>query len=417
MRSEVMSLIAILAIQGHVLMAADGPSRDYILIGHPNPSTGPLGVMGETSPWANDKVIAAINAKGGIFIKECGKKLPVRVKTVDTESDPAKAIGVATRLILQDKVDLMVVMHTPDTVNPVAAVCERYGMPCISTQSPVDPWLQNGPYKWSYHAFWTVDSVAEIFLGIWDRCADRTTRVVGCLFPDDPDGAVWSTVFTAKLPARGYRIVRYERFPHFTSDFSPAITLFTKEKVDIVTGVMLLPDWATFCRQARQMGFSPKVASVGKCILMPSSVDALAQEGLVPEGWTTEIWWGPDFPFRSSLTGQTAKDLCEAWSKDTGKQATMVLGFVYAGFEIAVDALARAQTLDREGLRKAVEGTDLDTMVGHIRFNQEHYCQTPLVGGQWAKGGRWPRELKVIDNHMHPEVPKTGEMAFPLPKQ
>jgi branched-chain amino acid transport system substrate-binding protein len=397
-------------------IAAEGSERDYILIGHPNPSTGPLGMMGEASPWVDEEALARINSKGGIYIKERGRKLPVKVVIADTESDPSEAIAVATRLILQDKVDLMVTMHTPDTVNPVAAVCERYQVPCVSTQSPVDPWLKNGPYTWCFHAFWTVDSLSDVYVGLWDQHADQTNRVVGCLWPDDPDGNTWSPVFAKKLQAKGYRTVDYGRFPHFTSDFGPAIRLFKQEKVEIVTGVMLLPDWATFCRQARQMGFVPKVATVGKCILMPTSISALAQEGLPAAGWTTEMWWGPDFPFRSSLTEETARDLCDAWSRDTGKQATMVLGFVHAGFEIALDAVQRAQTLDKEKVREALENTNLDTVIGHIRFNKKHYCETPLAGAQWTKGSRWPWELKIIYNQKHPEIPKTAEMAFPLAK-
>jgi len=39
--------------------------RDHILIGHPNPSTGPLAGFGEASPWADELAIAAINKKGG----------------------------------------------------------------------------------------------------------------------------------------------------------------------------------------------------------------------------------------------------------------------------------------------------------------------------------------------------------------
>jgi len=35
----------------------------------------------------------------------------------------------------------MVVMHTPDTVNPVTAMCERYQLPCIALDAPVDAWL------------------------------------------------------------------------------------------------------------------------------------------------------------------------------------------------------------------------------------------------------------------------------------
>ena len=35
--------------------------KDFILIGHPNPSTGPLAGFGEASPWADEKAINAIN--------------------------------------------------------------------------------------------------------------------------------------------------------------------------------------------------------------------------------------------------------------------------------------------------------------------------------------------------------------------
>jgi branched-chain amino acid transport system substrate-binding protein len=408
--------VALVIVLFAAASAAAKPDKDYILIGRPNPSTGPLYEMGAESPWVDDKAIAAVNAEGGIYIKEYGRKLPLKVKIVDTESSPDKAITLATNLILQDKIDLMLVMHTPDTVNPVAAVCERYKVPCVSTQAPVDPWLQNGPYQWSYHTFWTLDSLSDIYLGIWDQHADQTNKIVGCLWPDDPDGVTWAEVFNKKLSKRGYKSVNYGQFPYFTSDFGPAISLFKKKNVEIVTGVLLLPDWATFWRQSRQMGFFPKIVTIGKCIEMPTSVNTLALEGILPEGWTTEIWWTSDSPFKSSLTGQTSSQLCDSWSKDTGKQATMVLGFVHAGFEIAIDALKRAQTLDKEKLREAIENTDLDTLVGHIQFNKEHYCQTPLVGGQWAKGDKWPWELKVIYNKEHPEIPKTGQMTFPLQK-
>ena len=96
------------SIAGRALAA----KRDFILIGHPNPSTGPLAGFGEASPWADNKAVEAINKQGGIYIKEYGKKVPVKLKLIDTESDPTKAGERASRLILRDKVDLMVVMHT-----------------------------------------------------------------------------------------------------------------------------------------------------------------------------------------------------------------------------------------------------------------------------------------------------------------
>ena len=99
-----------------IVKPAKAAKRDFILIGRPNPATGPLAGFGEASPWADEQAIEAINKKGGIYIKEYGKKVPVKMKMLDTESNPTKAAELAHRLILNDKIDLMVVLHTPDTV-------------------------------------------------------------------------------------------------------------------------------------------------------------------------------------------------------------------------------------------------------------------------------------------------------------
>ena len=56
--------------------------------------------------------MAQINKDGGIYLKDLGKKLPIKIKSMDTESNPTKAAQAATKLILQDEVDLMIVLHT-----------------------------------------------------------------------------------------------------------------------------------------------------------------------------------------------------------------------------------------------------------------------------------------------------------------
>lgn len=389
-------------------------ARDHILIGHPNPSTGPLAGFGEASPWADEKAIAAINKAGGLFVKEYGKKVPVKLKMVDTESDPTKAAELASKLILSDKVDLMVVMHTPDTVNPVTAMCERYKMPCISLDAPVEPWLTGGPYKWSHHAFWTVDSVTNLFMGIWDQFEGKTNKVVGGLYPNDPDGTAWSGIFAKKLPAKGYKFIDPGRFPYMQKDFTSFISLFKKEKVEIITGTLIPPDWITAWKQCHQQGFIPKIATIAKACLFPADVNA--QGGDLPKGITTEVWWSPNHPFKSSLTGESAKDLCDAWTKENNKPWTQPIGFKYAGFEIAADAIKRAQTLDKEKLREAIAKTNLDTIVGHIKYNDKNYSETPLVAGQWVKGKKWPWELEIVYNKPSPFIKKTAEIMFPMPK-
>jgi branched-chain amino acid transport system substrate-binding protein len=339
--------------------------------------------------------------------------MPVKVKVVDTQSDPVRAGKVATDLILKDKVDLMVVLNTPDTVNPVSKVCDRLQVPCISGNAPLEAWLTDGPYKWCYHAFWSVDSLSDLFLGMWGEYADRTDKVFGSLWPDDPDGKVWADIFTKKLTANGYKVVDPGRIQFWTPDFTDIIDLFKKEGVQIIGGVIIPPDWANFWRQSHQDGFYPKMAAISKAIAFPSAVNALERN--LAQGLISEIWWSPSHPFKSAMSGETSKSLSEAWEKDTGKQWTMPLGFSYAAFEVALNALQRAQTLDKGKIREALEQTELQTLVGHIKFDKNHCSETPLVGGQWMRGTKWPWELGITYNKLHPEIPKTAKMVFPLP--
>ena len=389
------------------------PDRDYILIGHPNPTTGPLAGFGSASPWTDDRIVNLINANGGIYIKEYGKKLPVKVKIVDTESDLSTAVKVTTNLIVQDKVDLIVVSHTPDVVVPVAAVCEKYKVPCISSNCPVDPWLDNGPYEWSYHIFWTVDSLCDLYVGLWDEYADQTNKTVGCLWSDDPDARTWRPIFEKKLTERGYTFVEFSGFPYMTRDFSSAIRQFKDKHVDILVGTLIFPDLATFWRQAKQMGFSPKMATIGKALLFPSDINNLG--GNLAEGLVTEIWWGPSHPYTSALTLETPKMIYDAWENETKTQCTMAHGFVYADYEVAFDVLKRAQSLDKETIRQTLAETDLDTVVGHVKYNEQHYSPSPLVAGQWTHGRNWPWELKIVYNKQSSEILTTGQVTFPIP--
>lgn len=63
-----------------------------------------------------------------------------------------------------------------------------------------------------------------------------------------------------------------------------------------------------------------------------------------------------------------------------------------------MNVLSRAQSLDKEAIRMAIADTKMDTIVGPISFNDQNYCRTPLVGGQWVKGDAYPWDCKIVDD-------------------
>ena len=70
---------------------------------------------------------------------------------------------------------------------------------------------------------------------------------------------------------------------------------------------------------------------------------------------SSEVWWTPAFPFKSTLTGQVSRDIADNWESETKKQWTQApLGYSHAIWEVALDVLKRsANPLDREANRNA----------------------------------------------------------------
>ena len=144
--------------------------------------------------------------------------------------------------------------------------------------------------------------------------------MVGAMWPNDGDGNAWGDPtlgFPPALEKAGYTVVDPGRYENLKDDFSAEISLFKENNVEIVTGVMLPPDLGTFLTQAAQQGFHPKMFTVGKAALFPAVLETIPDN--LGDGLTTEIWWTPSHPFKSSLTGITSQELADSYGKETQK--------------------------------------------------------------------------------------------------
>ena len=283
------------------------PAGRAIKIGYVSPQTGPIAAFGE----ADQFVIEAVQAQWVDGITVAGTVHPIEIVTRDTQSDPVVAGQVAEELILDEAIDLMLVASTPETTNPVADQCEINGIPCVSTVAPWQPWFfgrAGDPavgFTWTYHYFWGLEALIPQFIALWDKL--ETNKIVGGLFPNDGDGNAWGDPelgFPPALEAAGYTIVDPGRYENLSSDFSTQITAFKDAGAQLITGVPLPPDFATFWTQAAQQGLTPVGATIGKAILFPAAVEAL--DGDSGDGLTSEVWWSPGHPFTSSLTGDSS---------------------------------------------------------------------------------------------------------------
>ena len=386
-----------------------------IKIGYVSPESGPLAPFGEADKY----VIGTIRElmKAGLAIG--GKNYPVEIIVKDSQSNPNRAGEVAADLILKDKVDIILAGGTPETTNPVADQAELNEIPCITTVCPWQPWFfgRGGKpdvgFNWTYHFFWGLEDIIAVFTNLWGQVP--TNKQVGGLFPNDGDGNAWgdpNVGFPKPLAAQGYKLNDPGRYQNLTQDFSAQIASFKKANNEILTGVVIPPDFKTFWTQAAQQGYKPKIASVGKALLFPAAVEAI---GDTADGLSTEVWWSPSHPFKSSLSGASAKQLAESFEKATGKQWTQPIGFAHALFEVAADVLKRSKNIDDKAtIRDAIAATNLNTVVGPVAWGKgpvKNVAKTPLVGGQWVKGkGKSKFDLVIVDNKTAPNIPTGGKL-------
>ena len=406
--------------QGSLLLAAPVVFRatrasaqaNVFRIGLVSPTTGPLAGFGEAQDW----IIAGLqNAIGGITNN--GAPVTIDIIAKDSQSNPNRAAEVAQELILNDGVNMIITKDTPDTTNPVADQCELNEIPCISTNAPWQPYFfgrggnpETG-FNYTYHFFWGLEDIIANFTAIWDQSG--AAKKVGGLFPNDADGNAWGDAalgLPGPLAAAGYTLTDPGRYQPMNNDFTSQISAFKDAGCEIVTGVMIPPDFATFWSQAAQQGFAPKVVTIGKALLFPSSVEALGDRG---DGLTTEVWWTPDYPFSSSLTGETARQLGDSYMAASGKPWTATLGFAHAIFEVALDVVKRSADLtDKAAIMAAIAATDLQTIVGPVNWANgpmKNITKTPMSGGQWQrKDGKL--ELVIVNNKQNPNLPLTGEL-------
>jgi branched-chain amino acid transport system substrate-binding protein len=388
-----------------------------IKLGYVSPQSGPLAAFAEADKFIIDGFMAAAKAAG----------LNYEVVVKDSQSNPNRAAEVTKELIVNDAVNAVLVASTPETTNPVATTCEAEEMPCISTMAPWQPWFigqqanPGDPASWkpfnsAFHFFWGLEDIIAVFTNMWGQL--ETNKKIGGLFPNDGDGNAWgdkAVGFPPVLEKLGYTLNDPGRYQNLTDDFSAQINAFKSGQCEIITGVMIPPDFTTFWNQAQQQGFKPKVASMGKAILFPQAVEALGKNG---HNLSSEVWWSPSHPFKSSLTGQSSKELADGFTAATSRPWTQPIGFVHALFEVAADVMKRTDPTDSAAVISAIAATNLETIVGKVAwdganvppFATKNIAKTPLVGGQWRvkDGNRY--EIVITDNRTAPNIPVGGKM-------
>jgi branched-chain amino acid transport system substrate-binding protein len=407
-----------LAVAGGPRGAFAAAAEAKLKVGFISPRTGALGGFGQTDGYILDLVRKAL-AKGYSI---AGKTYAVDVLDRDTQSDPSRAGQLAKTLINSDNIDMMLVVSTPETINPVADACEAAGVPCLSTVMPWEAWYfgrgakpgQPSPFKWTYHFGFGVEEFHKAYVSQWHLL--ETNKKVGVLYPNDADGTAIREHLAPALAKSGFTIVDPGPYEDGTTDYSAQIAKFKAEKCEIFNTFPIPPDFAAFWRQAAQQGYTKmvKIAQIAKTGLFPNDVTALGDLGY---NLASAAYWHKAFPYKSTLTGVGSEELADGYEKASGKQWTQQLGASLSVFDAGFAALnASGDPTSKAAVAKALSTLKTTTIDGKVDFTSGPFPNVspgPIIGTQWVKappGSKFKLDFPVTENATDPNVPVSAKL-------
>ena len=407
------------ALESCLTSSSSSTPSGTIKVGFVSPITGPAAGFGEPDPYV---IGLAKNAfKNGLTIG--GTNYSVQIVSRDGQSTPSVGAQVANDLIQNQKVDLMLATSTPETVNPVSDACEAAHVPCISTVVPWEAWYlgrggkigQPTPFKWTFHYCFGVLQFFLAYTHLWPQVP--TNKKVGVMWPNDADGNAIRGALGPLLKSAGYTIVDPGAYEDGTNDYSAQIQKFIAEDCQIFNTFPIPPDFATFWHQAAQQGYTKKVkiAQIAKTGLFPSQVTSLGAIGnLLASG----VYWAPTWPYKSSLTGLTSKQLGDGYESASGKQWNQQTGASMSLFDVAAAVLkASGDPKNKQKIVDAMKTLTVETPVGNLDWTKNPdfgpgtmpvsgVVSTPIIGGQWKQGvSKWPLDFAICEHAADPNVP------------
>jgi branched-chain amino acid transport system substrate-binding protein len=390
---------------------APEPPKESIVIGASRPLTGDWAPVGTTAldplmeMWQEE-----VNADGGIYVAEYGRKLPVEFIIYDNGSDIATMEAQTEKLIVEDEVDILLSSCGGNMIAAQAPITNEHGYVLITAEGggpAIRDVLSGLPY-----VFVTLPFSDNYQLPVFaDMLAAEGAETVYMVNMDDEYGVEYGGVATAEFNRVGLQIIADVRIPIFPEDFASIVSAAKAADPDV------------FC-----------------CFCYPWVVVSLTGESIA-QGFNPDAWIGgpgANFGYYATSFGDvsnvdgiltfasanagTSPEFAELFSElETRVGAENLDGWGHpyyrAVLQIWQQAIEATGTLDQDVLRDYIATATFDTILGPTWFETisggggllAKECHPGEIG-QWQSG-----VCEIVGGGPWPNTVLTGDFIYPKP--
>ena len=351
-------------------------SGQPIKIGYCLSLTGGLASNGRTARLAHQIWEQNVNRKGGLLGR------PVQMICIDDETNPKLVPEIYSRLLDEEKVDLLIGGYGDNSVSPAMpliierkrylvalmalAVNASLGYPNYFVMIPTGPRPN--------------EALTE---GFFSLAANQSPKpeTIAILAADAPFSK--SPVEGAKQHASkyGFRIVADNRYSLATTDFAPIVRQIKPINPDILFLCSYLNDSAGLLRAIDAVGLEPKM--VGGAMIGPQNGSIKAELGPLLNGVVNYEYWLPV----PKMMYPGIAGMIEEYQTLAAAAAADPLGYyvapqAYAQMQVIEQAVLGTSSLEDEKLAQFTRDRTFKTILGDVKFGD---------GGGWSE----PRVLEV----------------------
>lgn len=394
-------MAAILLLHPYLSHAAD---PQEIRIGVTGPLTGPAAESGTALKLGMILAMEEWNAAGGIYVKEYGKKVPIKSLIEDCQSKPEVGVSVGEKLIVRDKVHLLIgdAFHSSVTM-AVMELAPKYGIPVMSGE-PVSKEIEkkviSDPKRyWSYWKQGTnSDNTALSIFSTVKQLLDKgllkpKNKTIAIVVEDTDWGRSIAEKTVEYFAGMGWKILTTETVPLGYTDFYPQLTKIKSMNPDVLIPMFTpLSSGVAITKQFQEVGM--------KCLLFGIYYPVR------PE-FITQVGKDADYLVWNPLMIETVhvphhKEFAEKMKKRWNVAVYYDHGAGYDYMNNALWAIQKAGSLDPKAIVQAVSKLDRKGVLGRFVFDQQTHASKggenyiPIPAAQIINGKNvvlWPTSL------------------------
>ena len=380
--------------------------KDTIVIGAARPLSGPWSSIGNSAlgpimtMWEEE-----VDAAGGIYVADYGKKLAVDFLIYDDTSDLGTMVRLTEKLIVEDEVDILFPACGSSMIQAQAPIANKYEMLYLTAEggaTTMKDSLPGMPFVFvnlSFSDWYQIPVLADMLYAAGARTAYMVNMA-------DVFGVEYGGISTIEFNRVGLEIVGNVTIPIFPDDFEPIIKAAKDANPDVFCCFgypwIVLPCAAESAAQ----GFNP-----GCWIGGPGAnfnyFNTPAAEGVVCFAVANRAT-SPDFAaLFDKLEALVGVENLDWWGQPL--YAPMV--------QIWQDSIEATGTLDQATLRDYVATTTFDTILGPTYYTifgggggmMAYECHPGEIG-QYQNG-----ICEIVGAGVGPNGVATADFVYPKP--